>query len=127
MKDISNIYVGSQESSIMSVYLKNSDAGATWPVPWRAFQKSYPERAEELFVKWETESLINNGLVARMDMKGELVAQLGEILFNLHRVEEGRELLRAVGITRFEKADNSSYDKVKIFLDRFSREIREIK
>ena len=29
-------YVGSQESSIMNVYLKETVAGATWPPPWRA-------------------------------------------------------------------------------------------
>ena len=35
-RDIENLYVGSQESSIMNVYLGNVAAGATWPMqnPW---------------------------------------------------------------------------------------------
>lgn len=32
-KEITNLYVGSQESSIMNVFLGNSVAGATWPPP----------------------------------------------------------------------------------------------
>ena len=34
-RDIENHYVGSQESSIMNVFLKQSAVGATWPPPWR--------------------------------------------------------------------------------------------
>lgn len=38
-RDIDNRYVGSQESAIMNAFLKETSAGATWPPPWRAFQK----------------------------------------------------------------------------------------
>lgn len=58
--DIENLYVGSQESSIMNVVMKISDVGATWPSPWRAFQKEFPKEASQLKVIWETETLIND-------------------------------------------------------------------
>jgi phosphonate transport system substrate-binding protein len=38
-RDIENLYVGSQESSIMNVLLGHVEAGATWPVPWKTFQQ----------------------------------------------------------------------------------------
>ena len=41
-RDIENRYVGSQESAIMNVYLGQTAAGATWPPPWRLFQKDRP-------------------------------------------------------------------------------------
>ncbi|MDE3143883.1 MAG: phosphate/phosphite/phosphonate ABC transporter substrate-binding protein, partial [Bacteroidota bacterium] len=63
-KDITNLYVGSQESSIMNVYLKETIAGATWPPPWRAFLKEHPQEASQLKIIWETESLINNSVMA---------------------------------------------------------------
>lgn len=47
MHDIQS-HVGSQESSIMSVYLHHSAAAATWPAPWISFQKERPEAAKEL-------------------------------------------------------------------------------
>ena len=53
-RDIENLYVGSQESSIMNVYLGIVAAGVTWPLPWEAFQKEHPDKASELELKWET-------------------------------------------------------------------------
>ena len=68
MRDIENRYVGSQESSIMNAYLGQTAAGATWPPPWRAFQKEHPREAAELKVIWETESLVNNSVMVRDDV-----------------------------------------------------------
>ena len=39
MTDIENHYVGSQESSIMNVFLGETSAAATWPPPWLALSK----------------------------------------------------------------------------------------
>lgn len=43
----------------MNVYLGNVAAGATWPLPWEAFQKEHPDMARKLELKWETEPMIN--------------------------------------------------------------------
>ncbi len=45
--DISNVYTGSQVSSILNVYSKNVDVGATWPIPWFDFKKKFT--GESLF------------------------------------------------------------------------------
>lgn len=66
--DIENRYVGSQESSIMNTYLRQTAAGATWPPPWRAFQKAHPREAAELKIIWETPHLINNSVMVRGDV-----------------------------------------------------------
>ncbi len=68
-RDIKNLYVGSQESSIMSVYLKKTAAASTWPPPWIAFAKERPEVAKELKVMWETSPLPNNGLVPKISSR----------------------------------------------------------
>ena len=41
-RDIENLYVGSQESSIMNVLRGHVAAGATWSVPWKIFQQENP-------------------------------------------------------------------------------------
>ena len=68
-RDVESVYVGSQESSIMNVYLGQTDAAATWPAPWRALARERPEVAAALEVRWQTGTLPNNGLIARNDVQ----------------------------------------------------------
>lgn len=122
-KDITRLFSGSQESSIMNVSLGKSAAGTTWPVPWQAFMKRHPELAAELEVKWETPSLVNIGLVARDDVPPEVVDKVRSLLVALHTHEEGRQLLAALPLTRFENATEATYQPVRVFLKRYATEI----
>ncbi|MBY0431290.1 MAG: phosphate/phosphite/phosphonate ABC transporter substrate-binding protein, partial [Rhodospirillales bacterium] len=126
-KDIENRYVGSQESSIMNVYLGLTAAGATWPPPWLAFVKERPEIAQHLEVKWRTASLVNNSLMARDDVPSELVDRVGQVIFALHETTEGRGILAAMELSRFEPATQQAYQPVRDFLTRFERDIRPVK
>jgi phosphonate transport system substrate-binding protein len=127
MHDIENHYVGSQESSMMNVYQGAVAAGATWPPPWRAFAKERPEVAAALEVMWETEPLINNGLMAHREVPAATVEQVGRLLFNLHDHGEGRTILAQMELSRFEPADDTTYGVVKAFLERFEGEVRPIR
>ena len=127
MEDIEIKYVGSQESSIMSVLTGNTAAGATWPVPWLALIKKRPEIAEQLEVKWETEPLVNNSLVVRNDIPDSLVTQVSEIIFALHTHKDGQKILKRMEVSKYEKANNSTYSIVEIFLKKFNTEVRPIK
>lgn len=125
-RDVRNVYVGSQESSIMNVYLGLSSAGATWPVPWMAFQRKHPDLARQLVLRWQTETLPNNSLVARDDVPGALVRQVAEVLFTLQQDEEGRGLLAEIPISRFEPATEATYDPVRRYLREFSSRVRPL-
>ncbi len=126
-RDIKNLYVGSQESSIMNVYLGQTAAGATWPPPWQAFAKERPDIAKALVVKWQTDFLPNNGLVVRKDVPAEVVESVSKLLFNLHTNVKGRKILEAMELSRFEAANDSTYQSVRDFLKRFEKEIRPIR
>ncbi len=126
-KDLENTYVGSQESSIMNVYLKQTIAGATWPPPWRAFQKAKPKVASELKVIWQTTSLPNNSLVVRNDINPELVKKVEVLLVNLHKVPKGKEILARMELSKFESATNATYNPVRAFIDDFDKKVRKIK
>lgn len=119
-------YVGSQESSIMNVLLGDTRAGATWPTPWTAFQQTFPERAVQLEVLLETPSLINNSWVALNTVPDELVQQVGAVLFALHETQDGRDVLAALPLERFEPADNADYATVEDFVSEFSRLVRPV-
>jgi len=121
--DVENLCVGSQESSIMNVYLGNVSAGATWPIPWNAFIKEHPEQAAELEVKWQTDSLINNSLVARDDMPPDLVEKVATLLVTLKDTDSGRAMLDRLPISEFDRANDAQYDVIQSFLTAYSKSI----
>jgi phosphonate transport system substrate-binding protein len=126
MRETRSLYVGPQDSSIMSVVLGRSAAGATWPAVWRAFRKEHPELAAALEVKWETLPLANNGLVVREGVPADLLRQVRDLLVELHDDREGRVILSRMGLSRFEPADNATYAPVVAFLDRFGKTLRPV-
>ncbi|HEX9023921.1 MAG TPA: PhnD/SsuA/transferrin family substrate-binding protein [Geobacteraceae bacterium] len=125
-KDIENRYVGSQESSIMNAYLRLTAAGATWLPPWRAFQKEHPREAAELKVIWETESLINNSVMVRDDVPGQVRKQVRTLLLGLDGTSEGKSILAGMETARFLPASDGDYDVVRRYVSRFEREVRPV-
>lgn len=126
-KDIDVRYVGSQESSVLNVFLGNTVAGATWPPPWRALVKERPELKQAMQVIWTTSNLPNNGLVVRQDIDKALSKQVAQLICSLHKNTEGKKILAAMELSRFEKADNQTYKPVHEFLHRFNKEVRPIR
>ncbi len=126
MTELDNRYVGSQESSIMNVFLKHSEAGATWPLPWIALSKERPELAEQLTVKWQTDPLPNNALVYKPGTPKKLIKKVSLLLFDLHNTEEGKVILNRIGLSSFEAANESTYAPVNNFLKIFSKEVRPL-
>ncbi|MCF7817991.1 MAG: phosphate/phosphite/phosphonate ABC transporter substrate-binding protein [Kiritimatiellales bacterium] len=126
MSDIDNRYVGSQESSIMNAYMGLTAAGATWPPPWRAFQKDHPKEAAELKLIWETESLVNNSVMVRDDVPAVVREQVFSLLTGLQETEEGRTILAGMETARFIPASDQNYDVVRAYVLRFEQEVRPV-
>jgi hypothetical protein len=79
-----------------------------------------------LEIKWQTEPLLNNGWVVRADVPSEVVERFARYLFSLQDEAEGRKLLQAVPVSRFESANDETYQPVRQFLEYFSRSVRSI-
>ncbi len=126
LRDIENRYVGSQESSIMNAYLGEAAAGATWPPPWRLFQKDRPAEAAQLQVIWETPPLMNNSVMLRDDLPAALGERVRELLLTLDRSVDGRAILAGMETARFHAADDASYQRVREYVERFEREVRPV-
>ncbi|GLH74354.1 hypothetical protein GETHLI_28560 [Geothrix limicola] len=125
-RETKSLYVRTQESVIMNVYLKLTDAGATWPVPWMAFCKDHPEEAKALVVRWQTESLPNNGLVVRDDVPEPVLHRVEQVLFSLHEDAEGRQALARIPLSRFEPATDRTYAPVQTFLKQFEARVHPL-
>ncbi|MCK5687529.1 phosphate/phosphite/phosphonate ABC transporter substrate-binding protein [bacterium] len=124
--DIDNKYVGSQESSIMNVFFRKTQAAATWPPPWKALSAERPELAEQLTVIWQTEPLINNGLVVLPEVPEKVVQQVINLLTGLRGHEEGRNILKRMELSCYEVANNNTYSLIRDFLKKFTSKVRKI-
>ncbi|OGS92036.1 MAG: phosphonate ABC transporter substrate-binding protein [Gallionellales bacterium GWA2_60_18] len=125
-RDIENLYVGSQESSIMNVLRGHVAAGATWPVPWITFQQEHPDLAAQLEVKWQTGTLPNNGWVVRNDVPPQLADKFGALLFGLKESAQGREMLARLPISSFDAATDKTFQPVRDYLKVFSKTVRPV-
>jgi phosphonate transport system substrate-binding protein len=100
--------------------------GATWPPPWRLFQKDHPVEAAQLKVIWETPSLINNSVMVRDDVPVNVREGIKKTLLNLHDTPEGKKILKELETSRFYSADDASYDIVRKYIARFEKEVRPV-
>lgn len=117
-------YVGSQESAILAAYRGDCAVGVTWPLPWRAFQRTHPAEAAELVVVWETDALINNAVMVRDDLPPALVADVREALLDMAAQDAGRTLLQRLAIARFNPADDARYrTAMQAFLDEYRAKV----
>ena len=125
-KDIENIYVGSQESSIMNVYLGNVTVGATWPPPWRLFQQDHPEQAKQLEVIWQTPPLINNSVMVRNDLPDSISKKIQRLLVNLVDSPQGKLILAGMETAQFTMAKDENYDVVRTYIKHFEEKVRPV-
>jgi phosphonate transport system substrate-binding protein len=114
-RDIESLYVGSHDQSIMHVYSGKTAAGTAREFSWKAFQKTHPKEAAELEVKWKTEPLIDQAIVARNDVPKELTERIGKLLLGLHETAEGRTVLSNMSCSKFEAASDATYDDARKF------------
>ena len=122
-KDITKKFVGSQYSSILNAYSLDSTIAATWPPPWESWKKENPKKAEKMELIWQTEPLINNGVIVKKELDQELVKKVVDILVELENSDEGRKMLENAGFEGFERAQKRDYDRVAEFLDRYNNTV----
>jgi phosphonate transport system substrate-binding protein len=125
-RELTSLYVGSQESSIMSVHQRRAAAAATWPPPWRAFQIEHPREAAELKVIWETKPLLNNSVMVRDDVPVAVRDGLRRALVSLNDSQAGRAVLASMQTARFHPSDNRRYESVRDYVARFERDVRPV-
>ena len=125
-KDIKNKYVGTHASAIMNVYLGNSIASATWPLGWKTYIKTHPKIAQEVEIKWQTDKLINNGLIVKIGTPTNIIKTFEDIVFNLQKSAEGRKILESMAISKYEPATNKTFNIVTSFLDKFKTTVRAL-
>lgn len=124
LRDARAHYVVSQESALINLAQGLADAAATWPIPWRAFQREQPALAASLRVLAASEPLVNNSIVAHRSLPMDLVQGVRAHLVHLHRRPEGAALLARMGMPRFFPATAATYEPVRRFIRAFEANVR---
>lgn len=125
-KDVRWRYTGSQESTIMSLYLGEVRAATTWPVPWKLMQRTRPEVAARLKLAWQTNTLPSNSVMAHERVPASVAEQVIRVLVAMADDPEGKRLLAASTFLRFERADDETYTPVRRFIEAYSRTVEEV-
>ncbi len=125
-KDYVSMYVGSQDSSILAVFNKTTDAGVTWYPPWYSFIKERPEIQDQLKILHETFSLPSNGLIFKSTLSKFEKKEISDFLFKLKDSKDGQEALKKVGIDSFESANSNTYQPVRDFIKKYDQKIGRV-
>lgn len=120
-RDAKPKYVASPESVLINVSVGLSAAGCVSQSAWRRLQHERPDIAQKLQVRWQTESMVGLGILARKDVPRENVRAVSRALFGLRETARGREILEAMKISSFKPATSASYDGVWEFLNDYRR------
>lgn len=118
-KEMQPRYVTSQFSAIMNVYNKDTFVAATWPVAYKAWQREFPEAANELETLWETPSLVNNAWIARKDVPTSVTDSVTALLVHLSDTDQGKALLAPTSSDGFIAASDADYQPVREFLNAY--------
>jgi phosphonate transport system substrate-binding protein len=110
----------------MNAYLGEAAAGATWPPPWRLFQKDHPKEAAELTVAWETPSLLNNSVMVRDDVPVAIGDSLKTLILALGSNPEGQFILAGMQTAQFHAADDARYKIVRDYVAEFEKTVRPV-
>lgn len=124
LDETTTLYVGSQESAILSVLSGRCDAGCAWLTPWRIFQREHPAQSAKLRVAWKTPSLPGIPLGARDDVPESVVATVTDALLSMADDPTCRPILDDLSTQGFEPASLKTYEPVRTFLTRFQAHVR---
>lgn len=125
-KDFTIKYVGSQESSILSVFHNESSAGATWPGAWNLFKEDRPEIASKLKELARTDSLPSNSLIASNNLDPLIIEKIKKAILDINANSKGEGVLKKLQLSKFVGADNSTYKTVEEFIEKFEAAIERI-
>lgn len=106
----SNIYfAGSHDAAAWAVYTKEADVGGAKNRVFNALSKEYPDFKDQMIILAESPEVPSNGFAVRADINNALKVRLRGLLLNLDKSEEGQEILKQFGATKFIKTKDEDY------------------
>lgn len=103
------IYTGSHDRSIAAVDRKIVDVACIDSLIWYSKLRSEPEFKDRIRVIWQSDPFGPPPIVVPATIDSVLEQKLQTAFLNLHRDEEGREILSGIGIAHFIRPNPEDY------------------
>lgn len=105
-------FTGSHDAAVLGVLRGEFQGGCAKNTIYRLLEREHPEITRELLVIAESGFVPSNTFGVRHDLDSQLKEKLGKALLELDRTNEGREVLKALGVSRFIPAAKKDYAPV---------------
>lgn len=107
------IFTKNPPNALLAVYNGEADAAGVGPPVFQQPEIRQRLDLRELRILAESRPIPHLPIAVRHDMDAKLARRIQRILTGLPRRPEGREILKKLGIERFEAADDSQYALVR--------------
>ncbi len=118
-------YTGSHDSAAYAVYIGESDVGACKNHIYNALSKKHPDFKNKMLILAESPEVPSNGLAVRKEMAPSLKRRLKSFFLNLHKSEEGREVLKRFGAERFIETTNEDYSSLNRIIEKLEIDMKD--
>lgn len=126
-KHMRAIYVHSEESALMNVWLYRVDAAGVGERDWLEYKAANPEEADDLKVLLRTDDLSGPAVMASSAVPKDNAARLQHVLAKLGGSDAGLIALKRAKISEFTAAESASYDDVWEFLGEYRAKFGQIR
>lgn len=107
------IYTHSHDRSIELVAQKLVDGASVDSLVWDYYVKDHPEVLEKVKIIHKSRGFGIPPFVSPSSTDVKLRTAIQETLLKMHEDDEGKKILKAIGIDRFQMADDSLYDSLR--------------
>ena len=117
----SNIYfAGSHDAAAWAVYTKEAEVGGCKDQIYNALGDEYPDFKRQMITIVESPPVPSNGLAVRENLNPALKLRLKGLLLNLHKTEEGQNILQKFGARQFIETSAKDYDTLYQMVERLN-------
>ncbi|MDD5773046.1 MAG: phosphate/phosphite/phosphonate ABC transporter substrate-binding protein [bacterium] len=120
-KYLSKIYfAGSHDAAAWSVYTGEADIGGCKNHIFNELCKKNPDFKNNMVILEESVQVPSNGIAVRADIDPDLQKRLKDLLLNLDKDQEGKELLKKFAVIKFIETSDKDYDALYKMVDRLN-------
>ncbi len=116
-------FAGTHEGAIYDVLEKRADVGAAKNTVFSRLASSDARLSDELLILTRSSEVPENALCVRRDLAPLLKSKLERALLSMDKDEEGREVLRGFGASRFTRTTEEDYAVVFDFAEQIGLDL----
>ncbi len=107
------VYTYAHDNSILAVNRNLVDGASVDGLVFEYFKMKNPETVKNVRVVLKSEPFGMPPVVVRKNLEESLKNKLRKVFLNMHKSEEGKEILSNINIDRFELGNDQNYDSIR--------------